>query len=58
MAVAAGRGRPLGEPQMVPSVSYLAKACDLSYIHIYRLTLPLRAASTGKRVEGGTASLI
>lgn len=37
MAVAAGCGRPLGEPQMEPSVSYLATACDLSYIHIYRL---------------------
>lgn len=37
MAVAAGRSRPLAEPQMEPSVSYLACACDLSYIHICRL---------------------
>lgn len=37
MDVAAGCGRPLGEPQMEPSVSYLANVCDLSCIHICRL---------------------
>lgn len=60
MALAVGRGRPLGEPQMEPTVSYLADACDPSYIRIRRVLsiATLKALSAIGRGEQPTSSSV